>query len=243
MRLTRVHVPGPLAAGRMCTVEGAAARHIARVLRLSAGDALIPFDGAGGEYTARIEAIGKGTVQVAVLERQLVDRESPLSLTLAQGVPRGERMDWVVQKATELGVSRLVPVLSEHSLVRLDPKQAQSKQRHWQGVAVAACEQSGRDRIPQVASPATLAQFLLGLSPGGTRLLLSPEGAATLESLPPPAGDLIVLIGPEGGLSEEEQRAARGQGFTALRLGPRVLRTETAAVATLALLQHRFGDL
>jgi 16S rRNA (uracil1498-N3)-methyltransferase len=227
----------------MCTVEGAAARHIARVLRLSAGDALILFDGAGGEYTARIEAIGKGTVQVAVLERQLVDRESPLSLTLAQGVPRGERMDWVVQKATELGVSRLVPVLSEHSLVRLDPKQAQSKQRHWQGVAVAACEQSGRDRIPQVASPATLAQFLLGLSPGGTRLLLSPEGAATLESLPPPAGDLIVLIGPEGGLSEEEQRAARGQGFTALRLGPRVLRTETAAVATLALLQHRFGDL
>ena len=243
MRLTRVHVPGPLAAGRMCAVKGDAATRLARVLRLSAGDALILFDGQGGQYAARIEAIGKGTVDVAVLERQLIERESPLSLTLAQGVSRGERMDWVVQKGTELGVSRLVPVLSERSVVRLDPKQAQSKQRHWQRVAVAACEQSGRDRIPQVAAPVALVQFLESLSPGGTRLLLSPEGLVTLESLPPPAGDIIVLIGPEGGLTEEEGRAARGQGFTALRLGPRVLRTETAAVAALALLQHRFGDI
>lgn len=243
MRLTRVHVPGPLAVGRTCAVEGDAATHIARVLRLSMGDALILFDGEGGEYAARIEAIRKGAVAVAVLERHAAERESPLSLTLAQGISRGERMDWVVQKATELGVSRLVPVLSERSVVRLDPRQVQSKQRHWQAVAVAACEQSGRDRIPPVAAPATLTQFLHGLPPGGTRLLLSPEGSAALENLSPPAGDLIVLIGPEGGLTEEEQRAARRQGFTALRLGPRVLRTETAAVAVLALLQHRFGDL
>lgn len=236
-------MPAPLAPGRLCTVEGNAANHIARVLRLAAGDALIVFDGEGGEYSARIEAIRKGAVAVAVLERHTVDRESPLSLTLAQGVPRAERMDWVVQKATELGVSRLVPVLSERSVVRLDPGQAQSKQRHWQGIAIAACEQSGRDRIPLVAYPASLAQFLQSLASGGTRLLLTPEGPAGLESLPPPAGELTVLIGPEGGLTEGEQRAACGQGFKALSLGPRVLRTETAAVAALALLQHRFGDL
>ena len=243
MRLTRVHVPGPLVVGRMCAVEGDAATHIARVLRLSAGDVLSLFDGEGGQYTARIEAIRKGVVDVAVLERQVIERESPLSLTLAQSVSRGERMDWVVQKATELGVSRLVPVLSERSVVRLDPKQAQSKQRHWQRVAAAACEQSGRDHIPRVAAPVALAQFLECLSPGSTRLLLSPEGPVTLESLPPPAGDMIVLIGPEGGLTEDEGRTACGHGFTALRLGPRVLRTETAAVAVLALLQHRFGDI
>lgn len=243
MRLTRVHVPGPLAAGRLCAVQGDAANHIARVLRLGAGDALIVFDGEGGEYAARIEAVRKGEVTVAVLERRAVGRESPLPLTLAQGVSRGERMDWVVQKATELGVSRLVPVLTERSVVRLDPRQAQSKRRHWQGIAVAACEQSGRDRVPEVASPVALVQFLRALPQGGTRLLLSPEGSAALEALAPPAGDLIVLIGPEGGLTEDERRAACGQGFTALRLGPRVLRTETAAVAALALLQHRFGDI
>ena len=236
-------MPGPLAAGRPCTVQGDAANHIARVLRLAVGDALILFDGEGGEYAARIEAIRKGTVTVAVLERRTVERESPLSLTLAQAVPRAERMDWVVQKATELGVSRLVPVLSERSVVRLDTRQAQSKQRHWQRIAIAACEQSGRHRIPQVVSPTSLAQFLQSLAPGGTRLLLSPEAPAALEGLPSCAGELIVLIGPEGGLTEGEQRAACGQGFTALRLGPRVLRTETAAVAALALLQHRYGDL
>ncbi len=243
MRLTRVHVPGPLATGRSCTVEGDAAHHIARVLRLAAGDVLTVFDGGGGEYAGRIEAMGKGTVVVQVGERCAVERESPLSLTLAQGVSRGERMDWVVQKAVELGVSRLVPVLTERSVVRLDPRQALSKQRHWQGIAIAACEQCGRDRVPEVAVPVPLAELLHGLGAGGSRLLLSPEGTATLEDLGPPQATLTVLIGPEGGLSEGERRAARAQGFQALRLGPRVLRTETAAVVALAVLQHRFGDL
>ena len=243
MRLTRVHVHGPLASGRQCTVEGDAARHIARVLRLVVGNTVTLFDGGGGEYAGRIESIGKNTVTVAVGERHTPDRESPLSLTLAQGVSRGERMDWVVQKATELGVSRLVPVLTERTVVRLDPRQASSKQRHWQGIAVAACEQSGRDRVPEVALPVALPEFLHHLMPGGTRLLLSPEGSSALEHLAPPEGALTVLIGPEGGLTEAEQRAARDRGFQGLCLGPRVLRTETAAVAALALLQHRFGDL
>ncbi len=242
MRLTRVYVPGPLA-GRRCTVEGDAAHHIVRVLRLGTGDPLIVFDGEGREYEGRIQAIDKDSVAVTLGEGLLVDRESPLPLTLAQGVPRGERMDWVVQKATELGVSHLVPVLTERSVVRLDGRQALSKRRHWQRIAIAACEQSGRTRVPEVATPISLAEFLRGLAPAGTRLLLSPQGATALETLATPEGALIVLIGPEGGLTEGEQRAAGDRGFHALRLGPRVLRTETAALAALALLQHRFGDL
>ena len=242
MRLTRVYVPGPLATGRRCTLDGDAAQHIARVLRLAPGDALTLFDGRGGEYPGRIDAVGRGTVDVAVGERRGVERESPLELTLAQGVSRGERMDWVVQKATELGVSRVVPVLSERSVVRLDPRQALSKQRHWQRIAVSACEQSGRDRIPEVALPLPMAGFLHGLPQVGARLLLSPAGSVALAGLDS-VSEAIVLIGPEGGLTEGEQRAALGQGFVALSLGPRVLRTETAAVAALALLQHRFGDL
>lgn len=229
--------------GRPCVLEGDAANHISRVLRLAPGEAVSVFDGAGGEYAARIESVGKGKVTLLVGERDDRDRESPLTLVLAQGVSRGERMDWVVQKATELGVSRLIPVLTERSVVRLDPQQALGKQRHWQGVAVAACEQSGRGRVPEVALPVGLTQWLRGLSPGGLRLLLSPEGATSLEGLQGPQGALTVLIGPEGGLTEQEERAASEQDFRSIRLGPRVLRTETAAVAALALLQHRFGDL
>lgn len=243
MRLTRIHVAGPLLSGERCTLAGDAANHIARVLRLAVGDALVLFDGGGGEYAGRIEAMGKGAVVVAVGERYAVERESPRSLVLMQGISRGERMDWVIQKATELGVSRLVPVLTERSVVRLDARQARAKQQHWQGVAVGASEQSGRDRVPEVALPLPLAQALRELAAGGMRLLLSPAGATDLGGLDCPPGPLTVLIGPEGGFAEGEERAALAQGFVALRLGPRVLRTETAAVAALALLQHRFGDL
>jgi 16S rRNA (uracil1498-N3)-methyltransferase len=245
MRLTRVHVAEPLSAGRRHTIEGDAANHIARVLRLEPGDALTVFDGRGGEYAARIEAIRKGAVIVELQERSASSRESPLALTLAQGVSRGERMDWVVQKATELGVSRIVPVLTERSVVKLDARQAERKRAHWQGIAVAACEQSGRDRIPEVSVPIELHGFLHGVDARATRLLLSPTGTQSVKDLqaPAPDGGIIVLIGPEGGLAETEQRAALAAGFLAVRLGPRVLRTETAAVAALTLLQHQFGDL
>jgi len=243
VRLTRVHVPGPLSCGRGHTIEGDAANHITRVLRLQPGDPLIVFDGRGGEYAARIEAIRKDAVVVAVQEHSAATRESPLSLTLAQGVSRGERMDWVVQKATELGVTRIIPVLTERTVVRLDAKQSERKLLHWQGVAVAACEQSGRDRIPDIAAPVGLHDFLGGIDTGATRLLLSPTGTQRIDELPPPAAGLLVLIGPEGGLAQSEQRAAIQAGFAAVRMGPRVLRTETAAVAALTLLQHRFGDL
>jgi 16S rRNA (uracil1498-N3)-methyltransferase len=243
MRLTRVHVAGPLAAGSRRTLEGDAANHIARVLRLRPGDALTLFDGGGGEHAARIEEFRKGAVIVTVGDRADAGRESPLHLTLAQGVSRGERMDWVVQKATELGVTRIVPVLTERSVVKLDAGQSQRKLQHWQAIAVAACEQSGRNRIPEIAAPRGLHDLLSAMGPGATRLLLSPAGGLRLGQLPAPEGEVVVLIGPEGGLAQAEQRAALAAGFAAVRMGPRVLRTETAAVAALTLLQHRFGDL
>ncbi len=242
MRLTRVHVPEPLVPGRH-TIEGAAANHIARVLRLEPGAPLTVFDGRGGEYTARIEALRKSAVVIEVQERATPNRESSLSLTLAQGISRGERMDWVVQKATELGVSRIIPVLTERTVVKLDPKQSERKLAHWHGIAVAACEQSGRDKIPDIVAPLPLHDFLRAIDPQTTRLLLSPTGTQRVTDLKAPERKIVVLIGPEGGLAEPEQRSAIGAGFFAVRMGPRVLRTETAAVAALTLLQHQFGDL
>lgn len=243
MRLTRVYVSSPLTPGRRQTIEGDAANHITRVLRLKPDDPLIIFDGRGGEYNANIEAFRKDAVIVVIGERSATTRESSLSLTLAQGVSRGERMDWVVQKATELGVTRIVPVMTERTVVKLDARQSERKVAHWHGIAVAACEQSGRDRVPDIAAPVALHEFLRGSDPQATRLLLSPAGTQRVNDLQPKDGGIVVLIGPEGGLAEGEQRAAVGAGFVAVRLGPRVLRTETAAVAALTLLQHQFGDL
>ena len=244
MRLTRVHVAGPLVSGKRVKLEGNAASHITRVLRLRVGTALVLFDGMGGEYEGSIDRAHGGEVIVAVGAQAAVERESPLQLTLAQGVSRGERMDLVVQKATELGVSHLVPVLTERSVVRLTAQQSDRKVNHWRAIAIAACEQCGRNRLPSVAPPVALKEFLKGdAGAAGTRLLLSPEGTATPGDVAPPGGAVTVLIGPEGGLTDEEEQAAIAAGFTALRLGPRVLRTETAAIAALTLLQREFGDL
>ena len=242
MRLTRVHVTDPLSPGRH-TIEGDAANHIARVLRLEPGAPLVVFDGRGGEYSARIESLRKNAVVIEVQDRSPTSRESSLSLTLAQGVSRGERMDLVVQKATELGVTAIIPVLTERTMVKLDAKQSERKLAHWHGIAVAASEQSGRDRIPDLVAPLSLHDFLRGIDPQTTRLLLSPTGTQRVNDLKAPERKVVVLIGPEGGLAETEQRAAIGAGFLAVRMGPRVLRTETAAVAALTLLQHQFGDL
>jgi len=245
MRLNRVHVDTPLASGARVTLSGSAASHVTRVLRLRSGEALTLFDGRGGEYAARIEQ-GGAAVAVAVGEHRPIERESPLAVTLAQGISRGERMDLVVQKATELGVARLQPLFTERSVVRLDAQQAERKHRHWRAIAIGACEQCGRNRLPELSPALTLAAFLEAqrASPpaGHARVLLSPDGQRALEGCSA-LTSVSVLIGPEGGLTEEERQAALAAGFCALRVGPRILRTETAALAALSLLQRQFGDL
>lgn len=242
MRLTRVYVEAALAAGRRARLEGAAARHVGRVLRLRHADPLVLFDGRGGEYSAVVEEVDREAVWITALEHRPIERESNLRLTLAQGVSRAERMNWVVQKATELGVSRIVPILSERSIVKLDPEQAATKLLHWRSIVIGACEQSGRNRLPLIQAPEGLAE-LLGETAPSTRLLLSPEGLQSIADVTIQDAAVTVLIGPEGGLSSEERERAAHSGYISVRLGPRVLRTETAAVAALTVLQQRFGDL
>ncbi len=243
MRLTRVYVEAPVTAGKRVVVEGSAVNHITRVLRLRSGDALTVFDGSGGEFGARIEEFRKDAVVVAVEEHRPLDRESPLTLTLAQGISRGERMDWIIQKATELGASKIVPLFTKRSMVRLDERQAERKIQHWRAIAVAACEQCGRNKVPELVTPIDFFDVLPADSSGATRLLLSPTGDLRIEDLQDTAKAITVLIGPEGGLDDVEQEAALAAGFKAVRLGPRVLRTETAAIAALTIIQHHFGDL
>lgn len=243
MRLTRVYVEEALTAGTRGLVSGSAANHIARVLRLGVGDALTLFDGQGGEYAARIEALKKDAVVVDVGAHAAIERESPLEVTLAQGVSRGERMDWVMQKATELGVRRIVPLLTERSMVRLDAHQAQKKWQHWRGIIIAACEQCGRNRLPELTTPAEYHEFLGNEAPKDeTRLLLSPLASLRIGALKP-AKKITLLIGPEGGLAPDEAAAAFAKSFVGVLLGPRILRTETAAIAALAALQQSYGDI
>ncbi|HET9865215.1 MAG TPA: 16S rRNA (uracil(1498)-N(3))-methyltransferase [Steroidobacteraceae bacterium] len=242
MRLTRIHVPGPLVSGQEITLPAQAAEHLVRVLRLSPGAPLILFDGAGGEYAATISAAGK-QVRARVLEHRAVERESPLDITLLQGIARGERMDLIVQKATELGVRRIVPLLTERSVVRLEAKQRARKHEHWRSIAVSACEQCGRDRVPQVDAPVGLGDAIAGLAAGGLRCLLAADGARSLPRAARTApGAIALLIGPEGGLAEGERKFALANSFETLRLGPRIMRTETAGLAALAALQAIAGD-
>jgi 16S rRNA (uracil1498-N3)-methyltransferase len=243
MRLTRVFVDGDLATGQRLTVEGSAGNHIVRVLRSRIGDELTLFNGRGGEYGASIDEIRRDTVQVSVREHRDQERESAFELTLAQGISRGERMDWVVQKATELGVTRIVPLFTERSVVHLDEKQAARKVQHWRSIAVSACEQCGRNVVPEIAAPTPLYGLLEKPVGKGSSLLLSPTGEQRIADIAGSPEGATVLIGPEGGLARVEQDAALRSGFTAVRMGPRVLRTETAAVCALTLLQQRFGDL
>jgi 16S rRNA (uracil1498-N3)-methyltransferase len=243
VRLSRVFTEAPLASGASVTLSGSGANHVLRVLRLRVGEELTLFNGSGGEFTGRIAGFTRSAVTVSVGEQRAAERESQLSLTLAQGVSRGERMDLVMQKATELGVTALVPVVTERSVVRLDAQQATRKLEHWRAITVAACEQSGRNRPPQVLPPLALGDFLRSGIESATKLLLSPAASLRIADIPKPQSAVTVLIGPEGGLTHEEQDRALAAGFVGVRLGPRVLRTETAAIAALTLLQQEFGDL
>lgn len=242
MRIPRIHQAGPLASGAIVELSDSAANHVARVLRLSAGAQLTLFDGRGGEYTARINAVDKRSVAVVVGEFLGREAESPLAITLAQGIAKGERMDYAIQKATELGVVHVVPVITERCNVRLSDERWEKKLQHWQAVATSACEQCGRNRIPAIHQPLTLGAWL-AQDRTELRLTLDPLAAGGIATITEKPGEVSLLVGPEGGLSEAELSAARRTGYRGLRLGPRVLRTETAGIAMLAVLQSRWGDL
>ena len=244
MRLTRIFLDEPLAPDALLPLPAGATQHVAHVLRATAGDPLILFNGQGGEYAASIQSLRRHEVLVRIGAHRAIERESPLATTLLQGIARGEKMDQILQKATELGVTRVYPVLAARGNVRLDEAAARRKHEHWQGVAINACEQCGRNRVPQVAPPMSLAAALDAVQ-AGLKLVLEPDGAAPLCSLLDANSVLhpvALLAGPEGGLTQDELAAARQAGFVSCRLGPRVLRTETAAPAALAALQFAVGD-
>jgi 16S rRNA (uracil1498-N3)-methyltransferase len=243
MRVTRIHAAAPLVVGEEVVLPLQAGEHLTRVLRLEPGAKCTLFNGLGGEYAAELGPPGK-QVRARVLSHDPVERESPLSITLLQGVARGERMDLIVQKATELGVTRIVPVLAERSVVKLDARQRERKLAHWQAIAVSACEQCGRNRLPEVAEAQSLGDAIAALPADTRRCLLAADGAESLAAAArEPAGGIVLLIGPEGGLADNERKFARAHSFESYRLGPRILRTETAGLAALAMLQALAGDL
>ncbi len=242
MRLTRSYVDLPLAAGAEVHLPEDVAGHLVRVLRLQAGDACVLFNGDGRDYDARIVVAGKREARAEIIAARPVANESPLRITLLQGIARGDKMDWILQKATELGVARILPVDSERSEVKLDAARAQKRLAHWREVVVSACEQSGRAVVPDVLAPQPLAQAAPFRE--GRGLLLDPQGASSLATLGGQAFDACTLaIGPEGGWSPRDRGQLDAAGYEGMRLGPRILRTETAGIAAVAALQAWRGDL
>ncbi|MGE7138022.1 16S rRNA (uracil(1498)-N(3))-methyltransferase [Luteibacter sp. NPDC031894] len=244
MRTIRIHVDSPLASGSDIVLPAQAGEHVARVLRLEAGAPVVLFSGEDGmEYDATLVSVGKREVVAAVGSGRSPGNESPLALTLAQGVARGEKMDLIVQKATELGIARIVPLTTERSEVKLDAARAEKRLAHWRAVAASACEQSGRARVPAIEPAVSLSAWLASLGDGGPmRLALLPEGTKRPSELAV-ADTAILAIGPEGGFGSRDRAALEARGFTGLRLGPRILRTETAGLAAIAALQALYGDL
>jgi 16S rRNA (uracil1498-N3)-methyltransferase len=243
MRIPRFHVPASLTAGALLRLPAAAGNHAVRVLRLKPGAAMTLFDGAGGEYAAVLTAVDRSGVTVTVTDFMLREVESPLEVVLAQALARGERMDYSLQKAVELGVAGILPVWTEHSLAVLRGERLDRRLDHWRGVVAGACEQCGRNRVPPVWEPVNLVDWLASRRAPALELLLDPLAERGLQALARPTGAVTLLIGPEGGLSPVEVARATAAGFTGIRLGPRILRTETAGVAALAALQVVWGDL
>lgn len=241
MRIPRIYLPVALAPEALVTLDETAARHVMRVLRLKPGAALALFNGEGGEYGATLEEAGRDRVTARVSVFRAVECESPLSITLAQGISRTERMDYTIQKAVELGVTRIVPVFTARSVVDLRGERLQRRLQHWRGVINGACEQCGRNRVPSLEAAVELTDWLRGAMPDACRLVLNHRASDALRTRVPVSA-LTLLIGPEGGLEEQEIAQAERAGFMGVRLGPRVLRTETAAVTALAALQTLWGD-
>lgn len=242
MRRIRHYVDLPLAAGLPVILPEAAVAHLVRVLRLGVGDRFVLFNGDGGDYPAQLLSVAKKSAEALVGARVEAGNESPLRITLAQGIARGEKMDLILQKATELGVACIAPVITDRTEVKLDAERLEKKMQHWRGVLAAACEQSGRARLPQLLPPQSLASFAAATG-SSRRFILDPEAGRSLADAAVTAEDTVtLLIGPEGGLSERDEAALRAAKFEGLRLGPRILRTETAGLAAIAALNALYGD-
>ena len=237
----RLFIDAPLVAGTCITLPEAAAHHAGRTLRLRSGEAVVLFNGRGGEYAARIETVAKTGVVVQIDAFSAIERESPLAVTLLQGLSSGDRMDLTVQKSVELGVQAIQPVAAEKSVVRLTGERADARREHWRRVAIAACEQCGRNRVPEILPPLPLTHYT---APADVlKLVLAPDaGMGLKQALGDNVCAIVLAVGPEAGFSEAEERLLAQAGFQPVSLGPRILRTETAAPAALAALNALVGD-
>lgn len=244
MRNPRIHTPQSLAAGAEVRLEAEASQHLVQVLRLRQGAEITLFNGDGHDYPAVLLDAGKRECRALVHAPGPEEPAAPLFISLAIGISKGERMDMVLQKAVELGVARVIPLFSQRSVVQLADERLEKRMAHWRGVMVSACEQSGRRRLAGLSPAMALDRWLGAGQSGGLRLMLHPLGDETLSTLAPPAAGQAIelLIGPEGGLSERELELASESGFRKIRLGPRVLRTETAPLAAIAAMQTLWGD-
>ena len=241
MRIPRIYQDISLATGDRVELDKTAAHHLTRVLRMQDEQKIILFNGGGGEYTATLTLQGK---DVFAKIAQYVERstESHLNITLLQGISKGERMDICIQKAVELGVSKIVPVICQRSVVNIKGERSDKKHQHWHGIIINACEQSGRTHIPQLSEAIKL-KDIISKQINGLKLTLSPDATTSLPDISATEKNITLLIGPEGGLEEDEIKLAQQHGFLAVRMGPRILRTETAAIAAIAALQVLRGDL
>ncbi len=242
MNPPRVYHPGPIQVGQDAALDEGPSRHLARVLRLRPGEAVTLFDGDGGEYRSVVRTLLRDRVRVRVEGHAGLERESSLRVGLAQVVSAAERMDLTVQKAVELGVAWIQPLLARRGKVRLDQARGTKRVQHWQRIVIAACEQCGRNRVPAVEPVLDLPDWLGRRDPSQSGILLDPDSRLRLSQANRPAGEIALLVGPEAGLADEEQAMVQHCGFVAVSLGPRVLRTETAGLAALAAMQALWGD-
>lgn len=245
MRTPRLYQPVALQTGDIIELDAQATSHVTRVLRLKQNDSVIVFNGEGGEYSGVLETIAKRIARVRLVEYRQTDNESPLSIQLFQGISRGERMDFTLQKSVELGVHDIYPVYTQYSAVHLEGERAMKKRHHWQGVVNSACEQCGRNRVPRTHEPTTLKERMNALTPGpgDISIVLDHRAERAISGIDKPVSSKVSLVvGPEGGLSEEELDWLTELGCIGVRIGPRVLRTETAALTAIALIQSQWGD-
>jgi 16S rRNA (uracil1498-N3)-methyltransferase len=242
MRTVRIYQPGTYTCGQSIELSATASQHVAVVLRMQPGEQLTLFSGDNQEFSARITHIHKKHVSVEIQTVNPVNRESPCAIHLVQGIIKGDRMEWVIQKAIELGVTHISPVLTQHSAIKHDPDRLQKKHNQWQAIAISACEQSGRNYIPSIAKPCTLHEYFQ--TPITTdRWILDPYATENIRDSITPTPAITLLIGPEGGFHQDEMEQAKALDFKPISLGPRTLRAETASIVALSVLQAVAGDL